>query len=263
MKIPASIMLAALLGGTLAMAQNATTTTKSAEPRQLKPTSRTPITLHMTDESKNIYEAIAKLEGFNVIFDPDYASKHVQVDLTNASLNDALRIVGDLTNTFYKPVTSDTIFVATNNRQKHIDLDDLQTQTFYLKNASQQADANEIVTALRNVLNPESKVYLVANQNAIVMRTTPEWLALAQALLNDLDVPKKIYRLTYTVTDVDGNKPGAPEHYSMVMVSGQNNKLKQGSKVPIATGSYNAVATTGDHPSPAGIQTQYTYVDVG
>ena len=95
------------------------------------------------------------------------------------------------------------------------------------------------------------------------MRTTPELLALAQAIVNDLDLPKKTFRLTYTVTDVDGNKPGAPERFSMVMISGQNSKLKQGSKVPIATGSYNAVATTGDHPSAAGAQTQFTYVDVG
>lgn len=255
--------LAVLLIGPIALAQTSSTTTNPPAAPQLKPLSNAPINLHITDDSKNIYQAIGKAAGLNVLFDSDYVPKHVQVDLTNASLNDSLRVVGDITNTFYKPVTSDTIFVAQNTHQKHNDLDDLETQTFYLKNASQQADANEIVTALRNILPPEAKVYLVASEDAVVVRTTPEWLASTQSLLNDLDRPKKTCRLTYTVTEIDGTKRVGTQHFAMVVVSGQNTKLKQGSKVPIATGSYNATATTGASPNPAGIQTQFTYLDIG
>jgi general secretion pathway protein D len=214
----------------------------------------------MTDDSKNIYQAIGKLAGINVLFDPDYTSKHVQLDLTSASLTDALRIVGDITNSFYKPITSNTIFVAFNSRQKHVDLDDLETRTFYLKNASQQADANEVVTALRNVLPAEAKVYLVASQDAIVMRTTPDWLTLAQKLLNDLDLPRKTYRLNYTVTELDGAKILARQNFAMLAISGQQTVFKQGSKVPIATGAYNTASTEN---KAAGVQTQYTYIDVG
>jgi type II secretory pathway component GspD/PulD (secretin) len=266
MKIPCSpvaVVLAVLFSGSLAIAQPALTTTRPPTPVQLKPGTNAPITIHVTDDSKAIYQAIAKLDGFNVLFDQDYQPKHVQIDLTNTNLSDALRIVGDLTNTSFKPLTPDTIFVFANSRQKHTDFDELETQTVYLKSSSQQADANEIVTALRNILPPESKVYLVASQNAVVMRTTPQNLQLAQAIMNDLDLPKKTYRLTYTVIDVDGSKPVSTEHYSMVMVPGMNTKLKQGSKVPIATGTYSATATTGASPSPAGAQTQFTYLDVG
>ena len=263
MKIPGSpvaVVLAVLFSGSLAIAQPALTTTRPPTPVQLKPTTNAPITMHVTDDTKTIYQSIAKLDGFNVLFDPDYQPKHIQIDLSGASLSDALRIVGELSNTSYKPLTSNTIFVFANTRQKHTDLDQLESLTFYLKNASQQADANEIVTALRNILPPEAKVYLVASENAIVMRATPDNLRLAEAIFNDLDLAKKTYRLTYTVTDIDGNKPVSTEHYSMVMVSGQNTKLKQGSKVPIVTGSYSAVATD---TKGAGVQTQITYLDVG
>ena len=255
--------LAVLLTGPTAWAQTATTTTKPIAPLQLKPLSNTPITLHVADDTKIIYQAIAKTAGLTVLFDQDYQSKHVQVDLTNASLSDALRIVGELTGTFYKPLTPDTIYVAANTRQKHVDLDDLFDQTFYLKNASQQADANEIVTALRNILPPETKVYFLSSESAIVVRSTPELLAHIQILLNDLDRSKKTYRLTYTVTEMDGTKRLGTQHFAMIVVSGQQTTLKQGSRVPIATGSYNATTTTGDHPSPAGVQTQFTYLDVG
>jgi type II secretory pathway component GspD/PulD (secretin) len=229
-------------------------------PIQLKPLSNEPITLHTTDDSKNIYLAIAKLAGFNVLFDPDYQSKHAQIDFTNVSLSDALRIVGQVTNTFYKPLTPDTIYVALNSRQKHVDLDPLYDQTFYLKNASQQADANEVVTALRNMLQPETKIYLLASQNAIAVRGTAEDLVRIQKLLNELDLPKKTYRLIYTVTDMDGAKPVGTHHFDIEAVSGQNTVFKQGSRVPVATGSYSPVASD---TKAAGVQTQFTYLDVG
>jgi len=255
-----AVTLAVVLSGPSAYAQAAQTTTRPVVPLQLKPTSNAPITLHMVDDSKIIYQAIGKAVGLDVLFDPDYISKRVPVDLTNVSLSDALRIVGDISDTFYKPVTSDTILVAQNTHTKHADLDDLVVQTFYLHNVSQQSDANEIYTALRNMLPADIKSYLIANQNAIIVRATPDDLALAQKLINDLDRPKKSYRLTYTVSEKDAGKLISTQHYAMVMASGQTATLKQGSRVPLETGSYNAVAS---EKTPAGVQTQMSYIDVG
>ena len=149
-------------------------------PIELKPLSNDPIpAIHMVEDVKVIYQAIGKAAGFNVLFDPDYTSKRIPVDLNNVSWSDALRIVGALAGTFYKPVTSNTIFVAQNTRQKRTDLDEQAVQTFYLTNASQQADANEVVVAIRNLLDPSVKIYLVPSQNAIVMRATPDELLFA------------------------------------------------------------------------------------
>ncbi len=102
------------------------------------------------------------------------------------SLMDALRIVGTLSKTFWRPVTTNTIFVAANTRAKRTELEEQAVQTFYLTNAWQQNDLNDVQTAIRNVL-PNSHVYGVASQNAIVMRGTPDELLLAQKLVNDLD----------------------------------------------------------------------------
>jgi type II secretory pathway component GspD/PulD (secretin) len=135
-------------------------------------------------------------------------------------------------------------------------------RTFYINNA-QQADANEAATALRNILDACDKIYLVASQNAIVIRAGSDNMALAEKLLSDLTHPKKNYRLTYTVTEMDSDKRIGTQHFAMVVVAGQNTKLKQGSKVPLATGSYNATATTGANAAGAGVQTQFTYIDVG
>jgi type II secretory pathway component GspD/PulD (secretin) len=132
-------------------------------------------------------------------------------------------------------------------------------RTFYFNNVIQQIDANEIVTALRNTLPPTDKIFLVESENAILVRATPEDLALAQKLIADLDRPKKNYRLTFTVTEMDGSKQIGTEHYAMIMTSGQATTLKLGSKIPVATGSYSS----GGSAAGVGVQTQFTYIDVG
>jgi general secretion pathway protein D len=173
---------------------------------ELKPVSNDPITLHMIEDTKVIYQAIGKAAGLNVLFDPDYTSKRIPVDLTMVTLSDALRIVGTISGTFYKPVTSNTIFVAQNTRQKRTDLDEMAVQTFYLTNTSTANDATEVLTAIRNLLDPSVKIFLVATQNAIVMRATPDQLLLAQKLLNDLDRSKPEVVVDVAVLEVNRDR---------------------------------------------------------
>ena len=123
-------------------------------------------------------------------------------------------------------------------------------QAFYLTNATQQNAANEVVVAVRNLLDPQIKIYLVPSQNAIMMRGSPEQLALAQKIINDLDRPTKSYRLTYSITELEGGKRVGVQHFSMIVTSGQRTQLKQGSRVPIVTGS-----DKGD--------SQVQYIDIG
>ncbi len=177
-----------------------------AGPIELQPVSNDVQTLHMVEDVKVIYQAICKTAGLNVIFDPDYTSKRIPVDLTAVSLPDALRIVGAIAGTFYKPLTPNTIYVAQNTRTKRTDLDELAVQTFYLSNAAQAQDGNEILTAMRNLLDPSVKLYLVPSQNAIVMRATTDQLLLAQKLLNDLDRARPEVVVDVAVMEVNRDK---------------------------------------------------------
>ncbi len=173
-------------------------------PPELKPVSNEPISLHMTEDAKKVYEAVGKAAGVNVLFDPDYHSSRIQVDLNNVSMLDALRIVGVMSNTFWRPVTGNTIFVAQNSRTKRQELDEQAVQTFYLTNAWQQNDLNDVSTALRNVM-PNAKAYPVQSQNAIVMRGTPDELLLAQQLIDDLDKARGEVVVDIAVLEVSKN----------------------------------------------------------
>ncbi len=185
--------------------ENETPLVDVAGPAELKPTSNEPITIHVpSEDSKVVYQTIGKIAGINVLFDPDYTGKRVQVDLQNVSLLDALHILGVLSNTFWRPVTSNTIFVAQNTRAKRTELDAQAVQTFYLSNTSQTNDLNDIQTALRNVLT-NAKLYAVPSQNAIVMRATPDELMLARKLVDDLDKARPEVVVDVAVLEVNRN----------------------------------------------------------
>ena len=193
------------------------TVTKSAEssddlaevsslrsPVQLKPMSNEPLTLHMVEDAKVVYAAVGKAAGINVLFDPDYVSKRIQVDLNSVSLLDALEILGTVSNTFWRPITLNTIFVAQNSRVKQTELQQQAVKTFYLTNAWQQNDLNDIQTAVRNVL-PNAKVYGVASQSALVMRGTPDEVLLAQKIIDDLDKARPEVVVDISILEVSKN----------------------------------------------------------
>lgn len=126
------------------------------------------------------------------------------------------------------------------------------TQTFFLKNIAQQNDANEILIALRNVLCPSVKVYFLASQNAIVMDATSVDLQLAQKLIDQLDRPAKMFRLTFAITPVEGSTRLPTQRYTMLLANGQRTTLKEGTKIPIMTKPASAT-------EPSDVQ----YIDLG
>jgi len=174
-------------------------------PVELKPLTNEAITLHMAEDSKTVYQTLAKLAGINVIFDPDYNGKRISVDLSKISMDDALSILGTVSGTFWRPVTPNTIFVAQNTRAKRTELEQQGIQTLYLSNVAQQNDLNDIQTALRNVL-PNAKLYGVPSQEAIVMRATPGELLLAQKLIDDLDKARPEVVVDVAVLEVSRDK---------------------------------------------------------
>jgi len=174
-------------------------------PVELAPITDQPITLKLTEDSKMIYETIGKLAGINVLFDPDYTSRRVRIELNNVSLQDALQITALESRTFWRPVTKNTIFVASDTSQKRKELEQNVIKTFYLSNVSKPTDLQDAVNALRSVLEV-TRVQQIPSQNAIVMRGTPDQLALAEKLIGDIDKAKPEVVVDIAVMQVSRNK---------------------------------------------------------
>ena len=162
---------------------------EAAGPAELAPVSPQPITLEISNDSKMVYETIGKLAGINVLFDPDYVSKRVTLKLNGVALQESLDILAFYSNTFWRPVTANTIFVAANNQQKRKDLEQSVIRTFYLTNSVAPTDLQDVTNVLRQVADFQ-KMFAVPSQNALVVRGTPDQIALAEKLINDIDRAK-------------------------------------------------------------------------
>ena len=160
-----------------------------AAPPQLKPVSTEVINLKMTNDARVVFETIAKLAGLSVIFDPDFTSRRISAELPNITLEQALDVVAAESKAFWKPLTSSVILVAPDNPQKRRDLEDEEVRTFYLSNTLTPQDLTEVVTGLRQLLDMR-RVQQVNAQNAIVIRDTPDKLALASKIIRDIDKAK-------------------------------------------------------------------------
>lgn len=158
-------------------------------PPELEPISREPVNLKMTSDSRVVFETIAKLAGLSVIFDPDFASHRITVELPNVTLEQALDAVCAESKAFWKPMTSTVILVAPDNPQKRRDVDDEVVETIYLSNTDSPQDVTEIVTGLRQLLDLK-RVQQVNAQNAIVIRDTPDKLDIAEKIIRDIDQAK-------------------------------------------------------------------------
>ncbi len=91
-------------------------------------------------------------------------------------------------------------------RTNRNDVSEQAVQIFYLTNVSQQNDANEILIALRNLLDTRVKLYLITSQNAIVLRASPDELVLAEKIINDLDRTKPEVVVDVAVLEVSRQK---------------------------------------------------------
>jgi general secretion pathway protein D len=305
-------------------------------PVRLNPISNVPVeALEMYEDSKTVYETLGKLANLNVLFDPDYTSRRIPIKLRNVTLQEALDIVALESRTFWRPVTPNTIFVAQDTQAKRRELEQNAIKTFYLGNVSSPTDLQDIVNTIRTVLEVQ-RLQQIPSQNAIVVKGTPDQLALAQKMIDDIDKGKPEVIVDVIVMqvrrDVTRNLGIVPPQTAAVALQGNNitttpttngngtttttttnngglnfNSLQHlnstnyavtiapvtaqallndvdsrilqspqlraangekatltiADKIPIATGSFGTPVGVGTAVGAVGVNTQFTYTDVG
>jgi general secretion pathway protein D len=158
-------------------------------PPELKPLSRAPISLKMSNDAKVVFDTIGKLAGLTVIYDPDLQARRITAELNNVTLEQALDIVSLESKAFWKPITENIIMVIPDQTQKRRDYDEQVVRTFYLSNVAAAQDLTEITTGLRQMLDLK-RLQQVNAQNAIIVRDTPDKLALIDKIIKDIDKAK-------------------------------------------------------------------------
>ena len=160
------------------------------------------ISFRITQEAQAVYETIAELSGLNVIFDPDYRSTQISVELNDISIYEALDILGLQTRTFWTPINQSTFIVSPDNQQKRRDYENHILKTIYLTNSVNPTDITEAITAIRTLLNVRF-IAQSTSMNAIIIRDTPGRVAIAEKIIDDIDKSKPEVLVEATVLEVD------------------------------------------------------------
>ncbi len=173
---------------------------------ELRPLNTQPLTLRMTNQKpKVLFDTLGKLAGVNVLFDPDFdgaQTKPQSIDLNGSTLEEALDYLAVVTHSFWKPLGSNTIFIAQENPTKRRDYEDQVVKVFYLSNITSPQELQEVITTLRQVIEV-NKLFNYSSQNAIIVRAEPARMALVEKIIADLDKPKAEVLVDVTVMEVD------------------------------------------------------------
>src|SRR5262249_15059606 len=107
--------------------------------------------------------------------------------------------------TFWRPVTANTIFVAADTQAKRRELEQSVVKTFYLSNISQPTELQDIVNTMRTILEI-NRIQQLPSQQAIVVRGTPDQVALAEKLIDDIDKARSEVVVDVAVMQVKKDK---------------------------------------------------------
>ncbi len=162
-------------------------------PPELKPTVRRLAASKMASTMPTtMYRTVAAMAGLYVSFDPAglQSNKAMDVNLEEMTVEQALDYLAFVTHTFWKPISANTIFVCDDNTQKRRDFQSEVVRVFYMPNAGTVQEFQEIANALRTVGGDPAGVHMHNAGRAMIVRGTPDEVALVEKLVHDLDKPK-------------------------------------------------------------------------
>ncbi|HEY6874439.1 MAG TPA: cohesin domain-containing protein [Geobacteraceae bacterium] len=147
--------------------------------------SNKPITLKFKDAKiKDVFNIISQLSGINFIFDEAVKDQNFSIHLENATFYQALDVITELNKLGKKVLNENTIIIYPRNSEKSKQYDELYLQTFYLN----KIEAKKAINLLRTMMQIK-KIYVNEELNAIVIRDTPEVVALVGKILEANDIP--------------------------------------------------------------------------
>src|SRR5580658_10028937 len=155
-------------------------------------------------QTESAYQEIAQRFGVEVAFDVDVRQVPVQLDLQDMDFATALRVLGQATNTFWRPLTKRLFFVAPDTTQKRKDYDVSIVRTVLLASTETTEQMTELSRMVREIAGI-TRTDLDTKSRTLTMRASPQAIAVATGIIEDLERPPDELILELEVMEVDRN----------------------------------------------------------
>lgn len=174
-----------------------------AQPPVLSPRSKEAISLDFPKPVSifDIYRALGKAFGINVLFDPALKDQDLAIELRDVTAQNALETLMRAAGHFYKVVDEHSIIIAADNPQNRKNYEDLVIQTFFLSNA----ETKDVLTLLRSLIGAKN---IATNEelNAITIRDTADKVKVAQRMIEGIDKSRSEVIVDVELIEVDTNR---------------------------------------------------------
>jgi tetratricopeptide (TPR) repeat protein len=160
--------------------------------------------LDLRGDTKAVYEQLAALFGVKATFDPDLNPRNVRLHVDNVDFTTALSVLSAQTGTFWRPLNSTLMFVAQDTQEKRRQYALQLQQTFPLSAAVGPEDVTELLRILRDITGT-AHIELDSKSRSITIRDTPEKLALAGEIIQQVEKARGEVLLEIELLEVDRN----------------------------------------------------------
>ncbi len=148
--------------------------------------------------SRDVLTSLGRFAGISIVFDTQFRSMPLSIDLRGTTLPVALDAIARTTSTFWRVTAPGTITVAPDTAAKRREYEEEVIRTFYLSNA----DIKETLDLLRIVVDARRLSPITAT-NAISIKDTPERIEAAARLLSAIDKARAEVVIDVELLEID------------------------------------------------------------
>lgn len=155
-------------------------------------------------DTMGAYGAVAQKFGVDASFDVELQSKPVHLRIDHVDFPAAMRVLDDMSGTFWRPLTRKLFFVAADTPQKRRAYDLSVVRTVELPASETPTDMTEILRVVRDIAGI-TRADLNLSAGTITMRASPQAVSVAAKLLDQLEQPRGEMVLEVEILEVDRN----------------------------------------------------------
>jgi len=155
-------------------------------------------------DTQGAYEEIARQFGVEAAFDVDLRSHVIRFHVDDVDFSTAARLLGDMTHTFWRPLTHRLFFVTEDTPQKRKDYAASLVRTILLP-ASQTPDQMTEISRLVRDIAGIARSDLDTSSRTLTLRASPQAIAVATDLIEELEKPVGEMVLEIEILEVDRN----------------------------------------------------------
>jgi len=152
--------------------------------------------------TRSAYEEVGRQFGVTIAFDGDLADRVIRFRAPNVDFETALLVLSRQTRTFTRVVDDHTLFVTDDNAQKVRDYAVEIEKTLLLPASVSSDEMNETVRTIREMTGI-TRTQLNTATRTLAVRSTEQNVALAQALVEQLEQPHGDLMLEIEILQVD------------------------------------------------------------